>query len=108
MHACTGEGNGNPLQYSCLENLRDRGAWWAAVYGVAESWPLASRVAQGVSGPSSSCVWNPRVFADDARVGTSMFSSSETGVSGKFGGRIKGAKYRFALQYGLGASLDML
>ena len=32
-----GEGNGNPLQYSCLENLRDRGAWWAAVYGVAQS-----------------------------------------------------------------------
>ena len=33
-----GEGNGNPLQYSCMENLRDRGAWWAAVYGVAQSW----------------------------------------------------------------------
>ena len=32
-----GEGNGNPLQYSCLENTRDRWAWWAAVYGVAES-----------------------------------------------------------------------
>ena len=31
------EGNGNPLQYSCLENPRDRGAWWAAVYGVAQS-----------------------------------------------------------------------
>ena len=31
------EGNGNPLQCSCLENPRDRGAWWAAVYGVAES-----------------------------------------------------------------------
>ena len=30
-------GNGNPLQYSCLENLRDRGAWWAAVHGVAQS-----------------------------------------------------------------------
>ena len=30
-------GNGNPLQYSCLENPRDRGAWWAAVYGVAQS-----------------------------------------------------------------------
>ena len=29
--------HGNPLQYSCLENPRDRGAWWAAVYGVAES-----------------------------------------------------------------------
>ena len=35
---CTGEGNGNPLQYSCLENPRDRGACWAAVYGVAQSW----------------------------------------------------------------------
>ena len=33
--SCIGEGNGNPLQYSCLENPRDRGAWWAAVYGVA-------------------------------------------------------------------------
>ena len=32
-----GEGNGNPLQCSCLENARDGGAWWAAVYGVAES-----------------------------------------------------------------------
>ena len=35
--SCTGEGNGNPLQCSCLENPRDRGAWWAAIYGVAES-----------------------------------------------------------------------
>ena len=33
----TGEGNGNPLQCSCLENPRDGGAWWAAVYGVAHS-----------------------------------------------------------------------
>ena len=31
-----GEGNGNPLQYSCLENSTDRGAWWAIVHGVAE------------------------------------------------------------------------
>ena len=37
MRACIGEGNGNPLQYSCLENPRDRAAWWAAVYGFAES-----------------------------------------------------------------------
>ena len=35
--SCIGEGNGNPLQYSCLENPRDGGAWWAAVYGVAQS-----------------------------------------------------------------------
>ena len=32
--SCIGEGNGNPLQCSCLENPRDGGAWWAAVYGV--------------------------------------------------------------------------
>ena len=35
--ACLGEGNGNPLQCSCLENPRDGGAWWAAVYGVTQS-----------------------------------------------------------------------
>ena len=34
---CIGEGNGNPLQCSCLENPRDGGAWWAAIYGVAQS-----------------------------------------------------------------------
>ena len=35
--SCIAEGNGNPLQCSCLENPRDGGAWWAAVYGVAQS-----------------------------------------------------------------------
>ena len=35
--SCIGEGNDNPLQYSCLENSRDGGAWWAAVYGVAQN-----------------------------------------------------------------------
>ena len=35
--ACNGEGNGTPLQYSCLENPMDGGVWWAAVHGVAES-----------------------------------------------------------------------
>ena len=33
-----GEGNGTPLQYSCLENPMDEGAWWAEVHGVAKSW----------------------------------------------------------------------
>ena len=37
LSSCIGEGNGNPLQCSCLENPRDGGAWWAAVYGVAQS-----------------------------------------------------------------------
>ena len=35
--SCIGEGNGNPLQCSCLENPRDGGAWWATVYAVAQS-----------------------------------------------------------------------
>ena len=35
--SCIGERNGNPLQYSCLENPREGGAWWAAVYGVSQS-----------------------------------------------------------------------
>ena len=37
-----GESNGNPLQYSCLGNPMDRGAWWATVYGVAKSWTRLS------------------------------------------------------------------
>ena len=36
--SCFGKGNGNPVQCSCLENPRDGGAWWAAVYGVTQSW----------------------------------------------------------------------
>ena len=42
--SCIGEGNGNPLHCSCLENPRDRGAWWAAVYGVAQSRIRLSRL----------------------------------------------------------------
>ena len=37
VHASLGEGDGSPLQYSCLENPIDGGAWWAAVHGVAKS-----------------------------------------------------------------------
>ena len=42
--SCIGEGNGNPLQCSCLENPRDRGSWWAAVYGVAQGWTRLKRL----------------------------------------------------------------
>ena len=44
-----GEGNGTPLQYSCLENPRDRGAWWAAVSGVAQSWTRLKRLSSSSS-----------------------------------------------------------
>ena len=47
--SCIGEGNGNPLQCSCLENPRDRGAWWAAVYGVAQSWTRLKRLSSSGS-----------------------------------------------------------
>ena len=42
LEAQTGEGNGTPLQYSCLANPMDGGAWWAAVHGVAKSWARLS------------------------------------------------------------------
>ena len=42
-----GEGNGNPLQYSCLENSMDRGAWWATVHGVTKSRTRLSTHASG-------------------------------------------------------------
>ena len=50
--SCIGEGNGNPLQCSCLENPRDRGAWWAALYGVTQSRTRLKRL-------SSSSSFNP-------------------------------------------------
>ena len=86
----------------------DREAWHAAIHGVSKSrtrlseqesqassclrkgTPLASRVAQGVSGPSSSCVWNPRVFADDARGCSDPMDCSPPGsvVHGIFQARV--------------------
>ena len=50
--SCIGEGNGNPLQCSCLENPRDRGAWWAAIYGIAQSQTRLKRL----SSSSSRCI----------------------------------------------------
>ena len=47
--SCIGEGNGNLLQCSCLENPRDGGAWWAAVYGVAQSQTLLMRLSSSSS-----------------------------------------------------------
>ena len=49
--SCIGEGNGNPLQCSYLENLRDGGAWWAAVYGVAQSRTQLNRLSSSNNTP---------------------------------------------------------
>jgi len=53
--SCIGEGNGNPLQCSCLENPRDRGAWWATVIGVAQSRTQLKRLSSSSS--SSRLFW---------------------------------------------------
>ena len=47
--SCIGGGNGNPLQWSCLENPRDGGAWWASVYGVAQSRTRLKRLSSSSS-----------------------------------------------------------
>ena len=47
--SCIGEGNGNPLQCSCLENPRDGGAWWEAVYGAAQSRTRLKRLSSSSS-----------------------------------------------------------
>ena len=53
--SCIGEGNGNPLQCSCLENPRDGGAWWAGVYGVVQSRTWLKRFSSSSS--SSNCYY---------------------------------------------------
>ena len=53
-----GEGNGNPLQCSCLENPRDGGAWWAAVYGVVQSGTRLKRLSSSTSSSSKSSTSN--------------------------------------------------
>ena len=63
-HACIGGGNGNPLQCSCLENPRDRGTWWAAVSGVAQSRTRLKRLSSSSS--SATAEWD--IFEDECRV----------------------------------------
>ena len=54
--SCTGEGNGNPLQYSFLENPGDREAWWVAVYGVAQSQTRLKWLSSSSKGHFTFCV----------------------------------------------------
>ena len=66
--SCIGEGNGNPLQCSCLENPRDKGAWWAAIYGVTESQTRLKRL-------SSSATWEARNIYKEKRIIKTVFTS---------------------------------
>jgi len=56
--SCIGEGNSNPLQSSCLENPRDGGAWWAAVYGFSQSRTQLKRLSSSSSSIVVKTVWN--------------------------------------------------
>ena len=70
LRTYSGEGNGNPLQYSCLQNPRDREAWWAAAYGGAQSWTRLKQLSSSSSSSSKNIFiltlgtteWN--LFAD--------------------------------------------
>ena len=57
--SCIGEGNGNPLQRSCLENPQDGGAWWAAIYEVAQSRTQLKWLSSSSSSMVTIWPWNP-------------------------------------------------
>ena len=95
---CVGEGNGNPLQCSCLENPRDRGAWWAAVCGVAQSRTRLKRLSSSSSSMADSCCTaeantfkavilqflKKRMCDREATVSVQIFHSSVRGREGPF------------------------
>ena len=66
-----GEGNGNPLQCSCLENPRDRGVWWAAVFRVTQSWTQLKRLSSSSSNSRELCE-------------KSQNKSSQSGIMGSY------------------------
>ena len=93
--SCIGEGNGNPLQCSCLENSRDGGTWWAALYGVAQS---RTRLKQLSSSSSSKSSVNVHLFP------TSFFTPLFSSFS-KYGGGGYGKK---KVNHNYGSSLTSL
>ena len=82
----TGEGNGNPLQYSCLENPVDRGAWWAAVHSVTYRWTRLKQfsmhacIGEGNGNPLQySCLDNP--MDRGACLGCRLWCSTESDMT---------------------------
>ena len=73
--SCIGEGNGNPLQCSCLENPRDGGAWWAAIDGVAQSRTQLKRLSSSSS--SSKRNWEQQKTQSDRLLQIVIFSPFE-------------------------------
>ena len=81
--SCIGEGNGNPLQCSCLENPRDGGAWWAAVYGVAQSRTRQKRL----SSSSMGTFYRRPVASNFGHLMRRADSFEKTPILGKIDGR---------------------
>ena len=79
--SCTGEGNGNPLQCYCLENPRDGGAWWAAVYGVAQSRTGLKRLSSSSSSSSIYWIGAGGVFWSSGNV---LYFDQDCGYMGKY------------------------
>ena len=84
------EGNGSPLQYSCLENPTDRGAWWATVHGVAKSWTQLKRLSMHIAHtqsvlliPSSGLQW-ASLMAQMVKNPPAMQETWVPSLSGKF------------------------
>ena len=73
MHACIGKGNGNPLQCSCLENPRDRRAWWAAVYGVTQSLTQLKRLSSSSSSSSRDQCKRQKTYMHDSPLSDSSY-----------------------------------
>ena len=106
--SCIGEGNGNPLQCSCLQNPRDGGAWWASIYGVAQSQKQLKRLSISVRWSHRSevswhllvgpCVPSSWLFLLPRRVFPGWPRSEETQVAGasRSGVWEKGSPWRSA------------
>ena len=69
------EGNGNPLQCSCLENPRDGGAWWAAIYGVAQSRTRLKRLSSSSSSSYLILLFISRIYKDKLFFLSVLFAS---------------------------------
>ena len=73
--SCIGEGNGNPLHCSCLENPRDRGAWWTAIYGVAQSRTQLKRLSSSSMSTGSVMPSNHLILCHPLLLPPSIFPS---------------------------------
>ena len=80
-----GEGNGNPLQCSCLENPRDSGAWWAALCGVTQSWTRLKRLSSGSlekGTATHSSILASRFYGRRSQAGYNPWSRKEPDTTG--------------------------